>query len=648
MTKDSRLEKFLKALCSLDYSDLPTPLSRVEVLWNCLITGEATPDFQPQSRTEKYLMTILGVYDLGDIPKPISRAETLLYKLATGDTDVELEDGAKSRYERLLSEIVANGGVGDNVDFEYVTYVLSERFSTLYNTVEKPVKSAILKGNTLVNLVNDVTSNEVGNYNNSPCEINVIRNLQNETLTIIFNVTSLEIPDGADGILRIGGGWSGQIRHNPTLGVNKVLYNYNQTSNSWLGVFSNSEAYNLGQRITISDVMVLEGDYTNIDIPYFEGMQSVQMPVLTTTGKNLFEGFTKYNYTVDNGVTIKEINDETLKYTSGTWGTSILFYIPISGGKRYSLSSKLTNVIADDFYFTDDNKNIIGSKFNMSSSITSPNEAKFLRWHVRNMVVNQECVVEKFQLEESSTATSYKPYKSNILTVSEDVTLRGIGDVQDELNLLTGELTQRIGEVVLDGSENWAIYQRLEGVDYTKTSAFTTVITSIDISFKYNNTNVMCSNGIRGKSIYSLDDEGCFVKSNSLRITINKDKLETDDVDGFKKYLSNNPLTVYTQIATESVKTVDLSTLDQDGNKTKLKTFNDITHVSLSSEGLIPEAEMTVVTKNLDDISQVSTMSLRMNDISDRQNELQNEVDTQSENIDSTMMATTEIYEQTL
>ena len=37
-----------------------------------------------------------------------------------------------------------------------------------------------------------------------------------------------------------------------------------------------------------------------------------------------------------------------------------------------------------------------------------------------------------------------------------------------------------------------------------------------------------------------------------------------------------------------------------------------------------------------------------MNDISNRQSELQNEVDTQSESIDSTMMATTEIYEQTL
>ena len=36
--------------------------------------------------------------------------------------------------------------------------------------------------------------------------------------------------------------------------------------------------------------------------------------------------------------------------------------------------------------------------------------------------------------------------KTNILTVNEDVTLRSNGDVYDELNLLTGRLTQRIDE----------------------------------------------------------------------------------------------------------------------------------------------------------------------------------------------------------
>ena len=41
---------------------------------------------------------------------------------------------------------------------------------------------------------------------------------------------------------------------------------------------------------------------------------------------------------------------------------------------------------------------------------------------------------------------SLEPYKSNILTVNEDVTLRSNGNICDELNLLTGKLTQRIDE----------------------------------------------------------------------------------------------------------------------------------------------------------------------------------------------------------
>ena len=95
-------------------------------------------------------------------------------------------------------------------------------------------------------------------------------------------------------------------------------------------------------------------------------------------------------------------------------------------------------------------------------------------------------------------------------------------------------------------------------------------------------------------------------------------------------------------LSQEVVKTVDLLTVDQDGNDAKLSTFNDITHVTLSSEGLIPEAELEVATKNEEVIN---TMSLEMDDISTTQNALQETSNAQSENVDSTMIATTEIYE---
>ena len=40
----SRLEKFLYALYSLDSSDLSTPLSRIEELYNCWVTGADVPN----------------------------------------------------------------------------------------------------------------------------------------------------------------------------------------------------------------------------------------------------------------------------------------------------------------------------------------------------------------------------------------------------------------------------------------------------------------------------------------------------------------------------------------------------------------------------------------------------------------------------
>ena len=142
----SRLEKFLYALYSLDFSDLPTPLSRIEELYKCLVTGDEAPTFEPLSRVEKYLMAILGAYDVELLPNPLSRVEVLLHKLATGNDNLDDVKTFLSEHEELLAEIIRNGGAGGNIDIEYVLYTLSTGYDTLYNTAKKPVKSAILKG----------------------------------------------------------------------------------------------------------------------------------------------------------------------------------------------------------------------------------------------------------------------------------------------------------------------------------------------------------------------------------------------------------------------------------------------------------------------------------------------------------------------
>ena len=122
-------------------------------------------------------------------------------------------------------------------------------------------------------------------------------------------------------------------------------------------------------------------------------------------------------------------------------------------------------------------------------------------------------------------------------------------------------------------------------------------------------------------------------------------ELKTDDDAGFVEWAKNKNFKMILKRTTPTTKTVDLTTVNQDGNETKLGTFDDTTHVLLQSEGVpIQKASLTVKTK----IPSASSTSLLMDDISTNQQQLETTVDEQSNNVDATMIATTEIYEETL
>ena len=228
-------------------------------------------------------------------------------------------------------------------------------------------------------------------------------------------------------------------------------------------------------------------------------------------------------------------------------------------------------------------------------------------------------------------------HKSNILSTSGDVELRGIGDVRDTLNCLTGEVTQRIGEVVLDGSEQIAVYTENDDI-----------LTSFGISNVFEesqdiNTKLISIANFRficygNKHLYILN------VPHSL-IGTNKDMLASERINCFKKYLQQNPIIVQYELATPTIKTVDLTTVDQNNQPTQLGTFENITHVSLESAGLIPEVEMEVATRISKELASASPL---MDDISMKQEQLNTTIDEQSNNVDATMIATTEIFEETL
>ena len=474
-------------------------------------------------------------------------------------------------------------GEGDGVDYSA-------------NVMDGHAKSAILKGQTLVNIFqdmdyvwNNLTKQDNFNYNNG--DLIILNNGKNDgrywnTTPKIPNIKSnteytMIFTKGSSPYVEFGTvDENGQTRALKRF-TNAQKVKITSPNNGDLRVkfcvenpTSDKSAINLGK------VMFIEGDYTNVDIPYFEGMQSVKMPVLTTTGKNLFDGkFTKYNnmyglYYLDNGVYTYSItdNDVSVDLSGVAFGdaengsTSIRWLI--DSGSVYGDKRTITNRNLVFYPNNEETFNKIKQRYNI-------------------------------QIEQGSAATAYEPYKSNILTVNEEVELGSVGDVKDELNLLTGELTQRTREVAYSNDMKISLYTPKENSFYLIFGDKLTSAERLIIADKIPHTS-------NWSSFINNPNLSCYSLANTyLYITIPS----VGTVDEAKQYLSNlNPIFRYV-LATESVKTVDLIPSGTHPSTTPYCWKDG--HIQLSSSGLLPSLEYSVVTSRAGQISQNAAMIVK-------------------------------------
>lgn len=206
-----------------------------------------------------------------------------------------------------------------------------------------------------------------------------------------------------------------------------------------------------------------------------------------------------------------------------------------------------------------------------------------------------------------------EPFKSNILMVNEDVTLRGIDEVQDTLDCLTGEVTERIGEIVLDGNanENWTLNTKYDMNDtYAK---FILKNVPNDMLLKNSLSHWITNrfkNHLRADGV--PNEEGISSEGNMnapLMITIKRDKLTESTPEGFKKWLVQNPVTVQYNLVEPVIKTVDLMPSGTHPSTTPYCWKNG--HIQLSSSGLLPNLEYSVVTSRAGQINQNATMIVK-------------------------------------
>ena len=199
---------------------------------------------------------------------------------------------------------VSKVGVGEDID-------ISD------NIQEGYLKSAILKGQTLVNLVPSNYSIDIQGIT-TEWQHSVFLYLPNEGLS--HDIKSLQsVKSNAKYLLRF------YVERNTVNNKfalnnpsdNSVFSTYvgvNAGETGWFNfILTSKEIVNESIVIRFQNATAINGDIKvdkimlieyqdgmeNWDIPYFEGMQSVKLPVLTTTGKNLFDGQVTENATLN-------------------------------------------------------------------------------------------------------------------------------------------------------------------------------------------------------------------------------------------------------------------------------------------------------------------------------------------------------------
>ena len=198
-----------------------------------------------------------------------------------------------------------------------------------------------------------------------------------------------------------------------------------------------------------------------------------------------------------------------------------------------------------------------------------------------------------------------QPYKSNILTVNEPIELRGIDDIKDTLDLATGELIQRIDKVVLDGGED----KDFKKGHWDKENTVTFYLNFDETPIQSGRLKLLCDELKFNNNFLSVDEECILYTANgdgtvAMYIRLLRTRLENVSVEGLKSYLSKTPIVVFRQRIKPVIKTVDLTVVNQDGDRlSKIKPIEGTMHIEVSGTPINPttvlEVPVEAITQNL-------------------------------------------------
>lgn len=353
---------------------------------------------------------------------------------------------------------------------------------------------------------------------------------------------------------------------------------------------------------------IFEGDHTQTplsELPYIEGIQSVGDLVTDvnspyygkykvegkSTGKNLFRITDDMTKTL-NGITVVFNKEKQTINVNGTvtgsdtyfYISSYPFYVDILQNATYTLSMHKLSGSADisntsrksigHIGLRDFNNDTIFNYSFMSKSQTKNVTSKLTgeSWFRLDAGVVFNDFTFNLMFEESEISTTYEPYISDTKVYYLDEPIgcspNGVADTIEEIKVVI-----RNGSTTLVGTENWQLNGVVDnriGFSLIKNGVTKTPSTPcISDTLPWNSTGTNRINTGYG----------------AIYVFLDKEKLVTPDVEGFKAWLKVNPTTVYYELDEPIIIPLD--------EELTLKTFDTTTHIT-SNNYLLPKLSAKV------------------------------------------------------
>ena len=486
-----------------------------------------------------------------------------------------------------------NGSISMGLNKEINVVDDTGKMITLDDTVDSGLVDVKVEGKTLVNLFDinteSVTDILIRVYNKNKLITNgtfTIYNKSNKAIGLEFFKT--ETGTWAKEISILGGSTI-------TMDIGSDMY-----INSYYGVVAV-----WGSTVSSEfreSIIVLEGDHTDKDISYFEGLKSVgqdsdEISVLSVN-ENLLEfdsaftsgvvswGSANLSINVNHNVSLSS-NLCKVAVANNSNYHFLAFKTIIRKGVSYSYKFDSTSILGNDVSLFKDLSSargqVVGRDF--SGTFVANDDYNYIALPI-NIEVNAYSVSD-FILTKDTQVTEYTPHQSNkkqILYFNpntqtwEKPVLREWDSIEKHSD---GKYYyhKRSGEVVLNGSEQWNLTSEMSNVVRFGSPVLRNIV-KID-------TECIASSVKYCPVSNRLDDsEGITIASDTLYCKIEKSKLSTQDVQGFKQWLQANPVTVVYQLAKEEV--YECTNLD-------LITYSGETNLIVNSGAIQPKLKLKVL-----------------------------------------------------